>query len=67
MKAITIELPDKLAKELSAVVEAGWFKDEGEAMRLALLEFLRRHRLQLVEQFQLEDITWALQQRDSPG
>ena len=38
MKPITIELPDKLAEELASMVEAGWFRDEGEAVRLALSE-----------------------------
>jgi Arc/MetJ-type ribon-helix-helix transcriptional regulator len=64
MKSVTIELPDKLAQELDAVVEAGWFSDEGEAVRLALREFLRRQRRELEEQFQREDIAWALAARE---
>ncbi len=67
MKSITVELPDKLAQELAAMVDSGWFRDEGEAVRLALLEFLRRHRLELTERFQLEDIDWALRQKESAG
>jgi len=63
MKSMTIELPDKLAQELVAMVEAGWFHDEGEVIRVALLDFLRRHRLELIERFQREDIAWALQQK----
>jgi hypothetical protein len=27
------------------------------------LEFVRRHRLELLEQFQREDIAWALKQK----
>jgi Arc/MetJ-type ribon-helix-helix transcriptional regulator len=60
---MTIELPEKLARELDALIKAGWFSDEGEVVRLALLEFIRRHRLELLERFQREDIAWALQQR----
>lgn len=63
MKSIHIELPDKLAQELDAMVKAGWFSNEAEVMRLALLEFVRRHRLELLERFQREDIAWALKQK----
>jgi Arc/MetJ-type ribon-helix-helix transcriptional regulator len=63
MKLIQVELPDEVAKELGAMVQAGWFHSEGEAVRLALLEFVRRHRLDLLERFQREDIEWALSQK----
>ena len=63
MKSIQIELPEKLAQELDAMVREGWFRNEAEAVRLALLEFVRRHRLELVERFQREDIAWAIKQR----
>lgn len=63
MKTLTIELPDRVAATLEGLVEAGWFRDESEVVRLALVEFLDRHRLQLAEQFQREDIAWALQQK----
>jgi Arc/MetJ-type ribon-helix-helix transcriptional regulator len=42
MKSIKVELPDKLARELNAMVKAGCFNDEAEAMRSALREFVRR-------------------------
>ena len=63
MKLIQIELPDKLARELGAMVEAGWFSSEAEVVRLALLEFVRSHRIELLERFQREDIAWALRQK----
>jgi len=63
MKSVTVELPDRLAQELDAMVDAGWFSNPGEAVRLALLEFLRRHRLELAERFQRDDIAWALQEK----
>ncbi len=47
MKSIRIELPDKLAAELNVMVKAGWFSDDAEVVRLALLEFVRRHRVDL--------------------
>lgn len=62
MKALSIELPDKIAIELNQLVTKGWFANESEIIRLALLEFIQRHRFALIEQFQREDIKWALQQ-----
>jgi Arc/MetJ-type ribon-helix-helix transcriptional regulator len=64
MKPIQIELPEKLAEELTAMVNAGWFSNESEVVHFALLEFVQRKRLKLLERFQQEDIAWALQQHD---
>jgi Arc/MetJ-type ribon-helix-helix transcriptional regulator len=64
MKSVQIELPDKLAESLHTLVQEGWFRSEEEVLRFALLEFLRRHRLAVHEQFQRDDIAWALRQKD---
>lgn len=61
MKVIQVELPDELAEELREVVQAGWFHSEDEVVRVALLEFVRHNRFELLDQFQREDIAWALQ------
>jgi Arc/MetJ-type ribon-helix-helix transcriptional regulator len=63
MKVIQVELPDKITTELEALVKDGWFTDETEIIRLAVMEFMRRDRLTLLEQFQREDIAWALKQK----
>ncbi len=60
MKTIKIDIPEKLAIEVENYVEKGWFSSEGEVMRVALQEFVRTHRLKLMEQFMREDIEWAL-------
>lgn len=65
MKVIQLEVPDQLANEVDAMVAAGWFVSEAELARRALTEFVRRHRLELVEQFQMDDIRWATTQRPS--
>ena len=62
MKTIQVEIPEKLAQALESIVKAGWCKSEAEVIRLALLEFVRGHRLEIMEGFQREDIAWALQQ-----
>jgi Arc/MetJ-type ribon-helix-helix transcriptional regulator len=63
MKSIKVELPDKLAHELNAMVKAGWFRNEAEVMRSALRDFVRRNRPELLERFQRDDIAWALKQK----
>jgi Arc/MetJ-type ribon-helix-helix transcriptional regulator len=63
MKSVQVELPDKVAAKLDTLVQEGWFQSEGEVLRVALVEFIKRHRFELIEQFQLEDIDWALQQK----
>ena len=65
MKSVQVELPDKLAEEINSLVKAGWFQSEAEVVRLALVEFMRRHRLELMERFQREDIAWALRQKEA--
>ena len=67
MKVLHVELPDKIAEEIEGIVQSGWFQSEDELVRLAVSEFIRNRRLELLEQFQREDIAWALQQKaDSP-
>lgn len=65
MKSIEVELPDKLADELNRLIEAGWFQNQEEAVRAAVLEFVRKSRVELRERFQREDIRWALAQREA--
>lgn len=60
MKSLQMELPDKIAGALDNLVQAGWFRNEEEAVRAAVTEFLRRHRVDLIEKQQREDIAWAL-------
>lgn len=62
MKTIQVEIPEKLAQALESIVKAGWCQSEAEVIRMALLEFVRGHRLELMEGFQRDDIAWALQQ-----
>ena len=63
MKTLQIEVGDELMNQMDNVLKAGWFTGRDEVVRLALMEFLGRHRFELIEQFQREDIAWALQQK----
>jgi Arc/MetJ-type ribon-helix-helix transcriptional regulator len=60
MKTISVELPDRAAEEIDALVRAGWFASQSEVIRAAVLDFLRRNRIELLERFHREDIAWAL-------
>jgi Arc/MetJ-type ribon-helix-helix transcriptional regulator len=64
MKIIQVELTDKLDNELEAMIQAGWFRSKDEAIRLALVGFVRRNQLELQERFQLDDIAWALRKKN---
>lgn len=66
MEILHVEIPSQLASELHRLVESGWFKNEQEAIRLALTEFVRSNQFALIERFQREDIAWALAQRTQP-
>ncbi|MGH9873092.1 MAG: CopG family transcriptional regulator [Pyrinomonadaceae bacterium] len=62
MTSLQIELPDQLAVAVQRLVQDGWFQTEQELIRVALIEFIHRHQAELTEQFQREDIAWALMQ-----
>jgi Arc/MetJ-type ribon-helix-helix transcriptional regulator len=62
MKTIEVELSERVTIELETLVKDGWFADEAEIIRVALLEFVQRNRFSLTERFQREDIAWALRQ-----
>ncbi len=62
MKTLQIELPEKVAQELDKMVQVGWFANQKEIIQFALWEFIR-HDFSLTEQFQREDIAWAIQQK----
>lgn len=63
MKTVCVELNDRLAEELSTVIRQGLFKTEEEAIRFALIAFIKDQKPALMEQFQREDIAWALNQK----
>jgi len=65
MKAIHVELPDRLAAEIEAYVQAGWFGSEAEVIRAAVADFVRRRRVELLERFMRDDIEWALKLKNS--
>jgi len=63
MKTLRVELPDQVAREIEQAVQAGLFENATEVVRVAVREFITRRRFELIEQQQLQDIAWALQQK----
>lgn len=67
MKTLQVDMPDGLARAVEKLVARGWFVDEAAVARQALVDFLRRNPLELQEQFQEEDVQWALSLKDQPS
>ena len=65
MKTLQVELPDQMAHEIADAVEAGKFENATEVVRAALREFISRRRFELMEQQQLKDIAWALNEKSA--
>jgi Arc/MetJ-type ribon-helix-helix transcriptional regulator len=60
MKSLVVELPEQVAAEVQRLVAGGWFESENEVVRQALIEFVRSRRAELQEQFQRDDVAWAV-------
>ena len=63
MKTLQVELPDQMAHEVETVVKTGKFENVTEVVRAALREFISHRRFELMEQQQLQDIAWALNEK----
>jgi len=63
MKTLQVELPDEMAREVENAVETGTFENAAEVVRASLREFISRRRFELMEQQQLQDIAWALNEK----
>jgi Arc/MetJ-type ribon-helix-helix transcriptional regulator len=63
LKTVRVELNDKLAGELDALLRGGFFNSEEEAIRYALIRFIESREPALAERFQRDDIAWALKQK----
>lgn len=62
MKELRVEITDRLADAIDQLVQDGWFTSPADVTQTALREFLHRHRFELIERHQQDDIEWALEQ-----
>jgi len=60
MKTMRIRIPEKLYRQMDALVKQGWFSDQQAVVELALRKFLYSHRPEVIEQFLHEDVQWGL-------
>ena len=63
MKTLQVELPDQMVHDVETAVETGKFENATEVVRAALREFISHRRFELMEQQQLQDIAWALNEK----
>jgi Arc/MetJ-type ribon-helix-helix transcriptional regulator len=63
MKTLQVDLSDELAREIFEAVESGKFENAAEVVRAAVREFVSSHRFDLMEQQQLKDVAWALNEK----
>jgi Arc/MetJ-type ribon-helix-helix transcriptional regulator len=62
MKTVSVNLPDNLAEQVANYVKAGFFLSEPDVILVAMSEFVRRNRVDLMERFAREDIAWAIKE-----
>lgn len=63
MVTINVEIPDRLNAELEELIRDGFFRDQSEILRFAALDYVKRRKLEVIEQQQRDDVAWALAQR----
>jgi Arc/MetJ-type ribon-helix-helix transcriptional regulator len=63
MKLIETEIPDRLDREIDALVEHGWYKSREHVLQEAVRRFLECHRAELMERFVRDDVEWGLRGR----
>ena len=60
MKSVLVKIPEKLYRQMEALVKQGWFCDHEALAELALRKFLNSYRPEMIEQFLHEDVQWGL-------
>lgn len=59
MKSVAVKMPDQLAAAVEDYIKAGFFHSKSDVFVAAVADFVRRNRIDLLERFAHEDITWA--------
>lgn len=63
MHTLQVDLSDPLFNSVKQYVASGYFKSESDFLQAAIVEFVRKNQIELMEQFQREDIEWGLQNK----
>jgi Arc/MetJ-type ribon-helix-helix transcriptional regulator len=60
MKTVRVRVPEELYKQLTELIDQGWFPNKEHVFDLALRKFLNSHRPELLERTFHEDVEWGL-------
>ena len=60
VKRLSVDIPERLQRQLETLVQEGWFRDPEEIVNLALRKFLESHHPDLMEKHIREDVEWGL-------
>jgi putative addiction module CopG family antidote len=63
LETVTAKLTPRLAAEIDALVEDGWYANRSEAIRDAVRNLVDKKNLARLEKAVNEDIEWALHAR----
>ncbi len=63
MKTVEATIPERLDRQIDALVEKGWFESREKVFQEAIRRFLETHRPELMERFIREDVEWGLHGR----
>jgi putative addiction module CopG family antidote len=63
LETVTAKLTPRLAAEIDALVEEGWYANRSEAIRDAVRNLVDKKNLARLEKAVNEDIEWALHAR----
>ena len=59
MTTIAVTVTDEISRAAKDFIKAGYFRTESDVFVAAVVDFMRRNRLELLERFAAEDIAWA--------
>ena len=63
LETVTAKLTPRLASEIDALVEEGWYANRSEAIRDAVRNLVENKNLARLEKAVNEDIEWALHEK----
>jgi hypothetical protein len=60
MKIIRAKIPDHVYRQMTTLIQEGWFPNQNALVEKALRKFLNSFRPELMEKFIREDVEWGL-------
>jgi Arc/MetJ-type ribon-helix-helix transcriptional regulator len=63
VKTVEAKIPERMDRQIDALVEQGWFDSKDKVVQEALRRFLEAHQPELMERFIREDVEWGLRDR----